>query len=480
MLGLLRLALIICGLLLILLGGLLTLSRAGADGAYWLLSSNGPYFAGGLYVQEPGQSERRLMRGFDDNLIFEWWSADQKWLYSRSIEPHDGKHFMSVLSRSRLGSRQWECAGRKIVQLGTDALTDFTPSPDEQWVAFVTPEGEPNRLYVTRGDCENPNQVISIEDETIDSLFWSPDGTWLYFHTLNEFSVPSLYRVRPDGSGLELLARTHVELRETDKSWQWSPNGAWVLLRACDGYFCSLHVAAADGSAYMRFRNPLQYAQEAFWTPDSQWVFFRDQTYGPGGYDIFRFRPDTLNVEVWTQLPTDALYGLTPDGEWILFSSIGLDSQTFNRMRPDGSEHQVLFETTKWLDETLAVQIVSDEWIYISDYVFGDLSVATLYRLQTDGSDVELLVSGITISGWGISPDEGLLLAQYGNHSAHIAEPTLFHMKLDGSEQTHIPLETDLGPTQFSPLFNLPWRSGWIVAVGMVMVALGIVSGRVR
>jgi hypothetical protein len=44
-------------------------------------------------------------------------------------------------------------------------------------------------------------------------------------------------------------------------------------------------------------------------------------------------------------------------------------------------------------------------------------------------------------------------------------------MRLDGSDQTHIPLE-DYYDFSFSPLFNLPFRAWLLMLVGVVMVVL--------
>jgi Tol biopolymer transport system component len=65
---------------------------------------------------------------------------------------------------------------------------------------------------------------------------WSPDGEWIVFDTypLQEFQccqVSNLYRMRPDGSGIEQL--THYEtadLRATQP--RYTPDGQWIVFTA--------------------------------------------------------------------------------------------------------------------------------------------------------------------------------------------------------------------------------------------------------
>jgi hypothetical protein len=45
-------------------------------------------------------------------------------------------------------------------------------------------------------------------------------------------------------------------------------------------------------------------------------------------------------------------------------------------------------------------------------------------------------------------------------------------MRLDGSDQTHIPLE-DYYDFSFSPLFNLPFRAWLLMLIGAVMFMSG-------
>jgi hypothetical protein len=466
------------GFCLITLAAALTLSRMGADGAYWLISSHNAYSSGGMYVQQPDEGQRHMMHGFDHSMSFLWWS--DAWLYFRTVEAFNADFYSLYLYRMRVGSRQRECVGRKLALLGADPLSDFTPAPESEWVAFATPEGEPNRVYVSRAGCANPTRVFDSQTDVVNSLFWSPDGEWLYIHTHHESVNRShLYRVHADGSGFTLLTETHAERYQTDKSWQWSPDGEWVLLRACgiiDINFyilCSLHTFRADGDEYSQIRHDLRANGPVIWTDDSQWVILADERERPGNVDVYRISRNGSITENISRLDGDVLpYGMTPDLQWTIFSVNDGAGQSLYGMRPDGSHQRLLFDG-ETAGSTIDVEAFVGEWIYISEYDFDTPLQTRLLRLRPDGSEVQhLALGGFARNRWHLSPDGQSLLTTYGDGNASPAR--LFRVNVDGSQPENIPMESYYEPSAVSPLINLPWRAGFLVLTGLVMLALGM------
>ena len=80
---------------------------------------------------------------------------------------------------------------------------------------------------------------------------WSPDGEWIVFDTypLHEFQccqVSNLYRMHPDGSGMEPL--THYvtdDLRATQP--RYTPDGAWIVFTAATRFTRGLWAIPAAG-----------------------------------------------------------------------------------------------------------------------------------------------------------------------------------------------------------------------------------------
>jgi hypothetical protein len=164
-------------------------------------------------------------------------------------------------------------------------------------------------------------------------------------------------------------------------------------------------------------------------------------------------------------------YDLVDD--WILYGIRDTGLSTLFRMRVDGSEQQAVFENALLPAEMIEPFAVTDGWIFISRHNGvaddGESPISTLYRLRVDGSEVKPLVAGTFVRNpWVISPDGEYLFTSYGGADS----PMLFRMRLDGSDQTHIPLE-DYYDFSFSPLFNLPFRAWLLMLIGAVMFMSG-------
>ncbi len=87
----------------------------------------------------------------------------------------------------------------------------------------------------------------------------------------------------------------------------------------------------------------VQASQDGQW-----WIYYVSNT--TGDYEIYRMRPDGSQPENLTQSPDtqDGFYfdyesaGLSPDGQWIYFSSLRNDNWSIFRMALDGSNLQQL------------------------------------------------------------------------------------------------------------------------------------------
>ena len=112
--------------------------------------------------------------------------------------------------------------------------------------------GEPTgtAFYVIDADGANEQQL------TDPAMFagepdWSPDGEWLVFDTypLNEFGccqVSNLYRMHPDGSGIEQLTYYETtDLRATQP--RYTPGGQWIVFTAVTPASRDLWAIPAEG-----------------------------------------------------------------------------------------------------------------------------------------------------------------------------------------------------------------------------------------
>jgi Tol biopolymer transport system component len=80
---------------------------------------------------------------------------------------------------------------------------------------------------------------------------WSPDGNWIVFatHPLHQFDCceqSNLYRVHPDGSGLEPLTRFEGAGRRATQP-RYTRDGKWILFTTASSSSRSLSALPADG-----------------------------------------------------------------------------------------------------------------------------------------------------------------------------------------------------------------------------------------
>src|SRR5215213_7868877 len=78
-----------------------------------------------------------------------------------------------------------------------------TPSPQQIVFARVFPQPEQIGLFVAAADGTKAHPLVTPADADYDAA-WSPDGGSIVFTSERNGSA-DLYRVKPDGSGLERL-----------------------------------------------------------------------------------------------------------------------------------------------------------------------------------------------------------------------------------------------------------------------------------
>jgi Tol biopolymer transport system component len=149
--------------------------------------------------------------------------------------------------------------------LVTQITSNVDPPCDREYNPHWSPDG--SRLTYWRDPYENGQPtgtsvfVINADGTNEQQLSdpamfagspdWSPDGKWIVFSTypLNEFQccqVSNLYRMHPDGSGVEQLTDyADEDLRATQP--RYTPDGRWIVFTAVTPSSRSLWVIPAEG-----------------------------------------------------------------------------------------------------------------------------------------------------------------------------------------------------------------------------------------
>jgi Tol biopolymer transport system component len=158
-----------------------------------------------------------------------------------------------------------------------------TPQPEKIVFARVFPQPGQLALFIAAAEGGNERPLVPQNNLDYDAT-WAPDGTSIVFTSERDGSA-DLYRVKPDGTGLERLTDNPAY----DDQAAFSPDGKQLVFVSTRG----------GGTADL-------------WTMDLQTRRAKALTSGPGG----DFRPS------WS-----------PDGRWIAFSSDRLSNLPFGHGR---------------------------------------------------------------------------------------------------------------------------------------------------
>jgi len=327
------------------------------------------------------------------------WSPDGQWIAYSSSHATDEDQDGHIFKVRRDGSQD--------IQLTFDGeYDDADPawSPLSDRIAFR--RGYLDALcFVPAGggevECPEVETGYGLRNITAVHIAWSPGGEWLAFNSWETVgSLPNtIYKARPDGSDLTLLADGSIP--------SWSPDGEWIAFASREDWQgeslrqSTIWVMRRDGSQRSLISTG---AWAPSWSPSTH---YPDMPTMPGGWivysrlrnpininnnDIYVVRDDGWNAQRLTTDEADNLRpSWSPDGQWIAFDSDREGMREVYVMRRDGSEIRKLTSSSFVDDEGFDRANDSPAWSPDGQWIaFGDAD-DEIHIIAPDGSQESVI-----------------------------------------------------------------------------------------
>lgn len=339
-------------------------------------------------------------------------------------------------------------------------------SSDGEWVVYVAgSRGSGDvRLYRARTTGEEMRELTDNMPKfwDIGRLFFSADDRWIAFNALNETGL-GLYRVRLDGSewypiNLESDAAYDIE--------NWPSNSSTLIIHPSVGQavYGIYSIPITGGQSQLLFSGLEQYQTSQMvylgWIPQDNIALLL--SFGQPNGLIIGGRPD--ETLLWTQEGTKS-FAVSPDGTWLFLWG---DAQIV-RMRPDGSERQVLLQSPARIDQVL----VSDEWLM---YRTGD----AIFRMRLDGTDhEELLVQPADapkeLAQWTPDGEYMIYLVFPPMEAVTARRRELYRMSADGRESRRLTETYYAGLVGWLPPIDRGWTPAHLGIIGAGLIGITII-----
>lgn len=204
------------------------------------------------------------------------------------------------------------------------------------------------------------------------------------------------------------------------------------------------------------------------YNPNEQWIAF--DCYVPGydsNYRIYLVKSDGKGLH--PLLPSDEAFNYapswSPDGKRIAFSDRRVMSErsckstdfrentSLYTIAPDGSNMQLLLEIPEALHLTMGDWSPDGEWIVFTVYWGGSDSrgIYDLYKVQSDGSELQQLTDGLWVRTPSWSPDGEWIVFTAWDNGVRNWEANLFKVRADGTDLTQLTFENNAAFPDWSP-----------------------------
>lgn len=271
------------------------------DGDLWLLDANGSHaLATGGTFSQPN------------------WSPDG----SSLAYVYRGTNFADIFVTDDQGQNQQRLTSSQSTILdNNDWNLRPTYSPDGQLIAFVSDRSStfPTLQMMNAADGSGRRSIATpgLQEEDVDTLAWSPDGSQLAMTVFNE-PGPAQIAILPLSASSRETGRTLTSVAGGALDPAWSPDGNWLAFAGHEGAAIEIYAIQPDGTSLTRLTTDGLLARSPVWSPDGAHIAYLANK--SGYFEIFEIdvNADASGVlhassprQLTTDLQVDAASGLS-------------------------------------------------------------------------------------------------------------------------------------------------------------------------
>jgi TolB protein len=112
-----------------------------------------------------------------------------------------------------------------------------------------------------------------LQQEAVDTMAWSPDGTQLAVTLFNE-PGPTQIALVPLGTVARQVGRVLTTLPGGALDPAWAPDGSWLAFAGHDGYGIEIFAAQPDGSSVTRLTSEGQLERSPAFSADGRHIAY--------------------------------------------------------------------------------------------------------------------------------------------------------------------------------------------------------------